>query len=119
MATTPSSSGSATRSGSRPDARPLEARLGQFQFLLRGKVDDPNAYETRTEGRRPSSSRRATSSSRRHIDGRGFAGGVKRYHFSGVRRRTPERPPPGAGLPSAGTTPVRVRKVLHMAGHHG
>src|SRR5213078_2205804 len=52
--------------------------------------------------------------------GRGFAGGVKRYHFHGGpkthgqsdRHRAP-------GSIGSGTTPGRVRKGLHMAGHMG
>ncbi len=52
--------------------------------------------------------------------GRGFAGGVKRYHFAGGpkthgqsdRHRSP-------GSIGAGTTPGRVWKGLHMAGHMG
>ena len=52
--------------------------------------------------------------------GRGFAGGVKRYHFKGGpkthgqsdRHRAP-------GSIGAGTTPGRVLKGLRMAGHMG
>lgn len=52
--------------------------------------------------------------------GKGFAGGVKRYHFSGGpkthgqsdRHRAP-------GSIGSGTTPGRVWKGLHMAGHMG
>ncbi len=52
--------------------------------------------------------------------GRGFAGGVKRYHFKGGpkthgqsdRQRAP-------GSIGAGTTPGRVIKGLRMAGHMG
>ena len=52
--------------------------------------------------------------------GRGFAGGVKRHHFAGGpkthgqsdRHRAP-------GSIGSGTTPGRVRKGLHMAGHMG
>jgi hypothetical protein len=52
--------------------------------------------------------------------GKGFAGGVKRYHFAGGpkthgqsdRHRAP-------GSIGSGTTPGRVRKGLHMAGHMG
>lgn len=52
--------------------------------------------------------------------GKGFAGGVKRYHFRGGdkthgqsdRHRAP-------GSIGSGTTPGRVLKGLHMAGHLG
>ena len=52
--------------------------------------------------------------------GKGFAGGIKRYHFHGGpkthgqsdRHRAP-------GSIGSGTTPGRVRKGLHMAGHMG
>ena len=52
--------------------------------------------------------------------GKGFAGGVKRYHFAGGpkthgqsdRHRAP-------GSIGSGTTPGRVLKGLHMAGHMG
>ena len=52
--------------------------------------------------------------------GRGFAGGVKRWNFSGGpkthgqsdRHRAP-------GSVGAGTTPGRVFKGIHMAGHMG
>lgn len=52
--------------------------------------------------------------------GKGFAGGVKRYHFAGGpkthgqsdRHRAP-------GSIGSGTTPGRVLKGLHMAGHLG
>jgi len=52
--------------------------------------------------------------------GKGFAGGVKRYHFAGGpkthgqsdRHRAP-------GSIGSGTTPGHVLKGLHMAGHLG
>ena len=61
-----------------------------------------------------------------HVDvigqskGKGFAGGIKRYHFRGGpkthgqsdRHRAP-------GSIGSGTTPGRVLKGLHMAGHLG
>ena len=52
--------------------------------------------------------------------GKGFAGGVKRWHFKGGPKTHGQgdrwRAPGSVG---AGTTPGRVRKGLHMAGHMG
>jgi large subunit ribosomal protein L3 len=95
-------------------------QLGQFRYLREVRVDDPNQYtvgqtlgvELFEEGE--------------IVDvvgvskGKGFAGGVKRYHFAGGpkthgqsdRHRAP-------GSIGSGTTPGRVRKGLHMAGHMG
>jgi large subunit ribosomal protein L3 len=52
--------------------------------------------------------------------GRGFAGGVKRYHFHGgpkTHGQSDKHRAPGSI--GSGTTPGRVRKGLHMAGHMG
>jgi large subunit ribosomal protein L3 len=95
-------------------------QLGQFRYLREVRVDDSNQYtvgqtlgvELFEEGE--------------YVDvvgkskGKGFAGGVKRYHFHGGpkthgqsdRHRAP-------GSIGSGTTPGRVRKGLHMAGHMG
>jgi len=52
--------------------------------------------------------------------GKGFAGGVKRYHFRGgpkTRGASDRTRAPGAS--SSGTTPGRVLKGLHRPGHMG
>jgi len=61
-----------------------------------------------------------------HVDvvgtskGRGFAGGVKRYGFhGGPKTHGQSDRHRGPGSIGAGTTPGRVRKGLHMAGHMG
>jgi large subunit ribosomal protein L3 len=95
-------------------------QLGQFRFLREVRVDDPNQYtvgqklgvEQFEEGEIVDVVGRSK--------GKGFAGGVKRYHFAGGpkthgqsdRHRAP-------GSIGSGTTPGRVRKGLHMAGHMG
>ena len=95
-------------------------RLGDFRYLREVRVEDPAAYsvgqkigvELFEEGDIVD----VVGTSK----GRGFAGGVKRYHFHGGpkthgqsdRHRAP-------GSIGSGTTPGRVRKGLHMAGHMG
>jgi large subunit ribosomal protein L3 len=95
-------------------------QLGQFRYLREVRVDDPNDYtigqslgvEQFEEGEIVD----VVGKSK----GKGFAGGVKRYHFHGGpkthgqsdRHRAP-------GSIGSGTTPGRVRKGLHMAGHMG
>jgi large subunit ribosomal protein L3 len=94
--------------------------LGEFRYLREVRVDDPNEYtvgqtlgvELFEEGEFVD----VVGTSK----GKGFAGGVKRYHFHGGpkthgqsdRHRAP-------GSIGSGTTPGRVRKGLHMAGHMG
>jgi large subunit ribosomal protein L3 len=94
--------------------------LGQFRYLREVRVDDPNQYtvgqalgvELFEEGEIVD----VVGTSK----GKGFAGGVKRYHFRGGpkthgqsdRHRAP-------GSIGSGTTPGRVRKGLRMAGHMG
>lgn len=95
-------------------------RLGQFRYLREVRVDDPSQYEV---GQKVGAELfeegdliDVTGTSK----GRGFAGGVKRYHFGGGpkthgqsdRHRAP-------GSIGSGTTPGRVRKGLRMAGHMG
>jgi large subunit ribosomal protein L3 len=95
-------------------------RLGQFRYLREVRVDDPSQYEV---GQKVGAELfeegdiiDVTGTSK----GRGFAGGVKRYHFRGGpkthgqsdRHRAP-------GSIGSGTTPGRVRKGLRMAGHMG
>jgi large subunit ribosomal protein L3 len=95
-------------------------QLGNFRFLREVRVDDPNGYEL---GQKLGAELFAAGDI---IDvvgtskGKGFAGGVKRYHFRGGpkthgqsdRHRAP-------GSIGSGTTPGRVRKGLRMAGHMG
>ncbi len=95
-------------------------RLGQFLYLREVRVEDAGKYEVGqkigvemfSEGDRVD----VIGTSK----GKGFAGGVKRYHFRGGpkthgqsdRHRAP-------GSIGSGTTPGRVRKGLRMAGHMG
>ena len=95
-------------------------RLGQFRWLREIRVDDTNGYELGqklgVELFEEGDIVDVVGTSK----GRGFAGGVKRYHFRGGpkthgqsdRHRAP-------GSIGSGTTPGRVRKGLHMAGHMG
>jgi large subunit ribosomal protein L3 len=95
-------------------------RLGQFRYLREVRVDDASAYEVGqklgAEMFEEGDIIDVTGTSK----GKGFAGGVKRYHFHGGpkthgqsdRHRAP-------GSLGSGTTPGRVRKGLHMAGHMG
>ena len=95
-------------------------QLGNFRFLREVRVDDPNVYEVgQTLGAdvfEEGDIVNVVGTSK----GKGFAGGVKRYHFRGGpkthgqsdRHRAP-------GSIGSGTTPGRVRKGLRMAGHMG
>ena len=95
-------------------------QLGNFRFMREIRVDDPSQYEIgQTLGAdvfEEGDIVHVVGTSK----GKGFAGGVKRYHFSGGpkthgqsdRHRAP-------GSIGSGTTPGRVRKGLHMAGHMG
>jgi large subunit ribosomal protein L3 len=96
------------------------SRLGTFRYLREVRVDDPNEYEL---GQRLGVELFEAGDVVDVVGkskGRGFAGGVKRYHFRGGpkthgqsdRHRAP-------GSIGSGTTPGRVRKGLHMAGHMG
>jgi large subunit ribosomal protein L3 len=96
------------------------SRLGTFRYLREVRVDDPNEYEL---GQRLGVELFEAGDVVDVVGkskGRGFAGGVKRYHFHGGpkthgqsdRHRAP-------GSIGSGTTPGRVRKGLHMAGHMG
>jgi large subunit ribosomal protein L3 len=96
------------------------SRHGQFRFLREVRVDDPNNYEL---GQRLGAELFEEGDIVDIIGtskGRGFAGGIKRYHFHGGpkthgqsdRHRAP-------GSIGSGTTPGRVRKGLRMAGHMG
>ncbi len=95
-------------------------KLGDFRYLREFRVDDPGEHkvgekvgvELFQEGDYVD----VTGTSK----GRGFAGGVKRYGFRGGPRTHGQsdrhRAPGSIG---AGSTPGRVWKGMHMAGHMG
>jgi large subunit ribosomal protein L3 len=95
-------------------------RLGTFRYLREVRVDDPNEYELGQKLGVELFEAGDVVDVVGQSKGRGFAGGVKRYHFHGGpkthgqsdRHRAP-------GSIGSGTTPGRVRKGLHMAGHMG
>jgi large subunit ribosomal protein L3 len=95
-------------------------RLGDFRYLREVRVADPNEYEIGQKLGAEVFEEGDIVNVVGKSKGRGFAGGVKRYHFSGGpkthgqsdRHRAP-------GSIGSGTTPGRVRKGLHMAGHMG
>ena len=95
-------------------------RLGQFRYLREIRVDDPNAYEIGQKIGVELFEEGDIVDVVGRSKGKGFAGGVKRYHFRGGpkthgqsdRHRAP-------GSIGSGTTPGRVRKGLRMAGHMG
>jgi large subunit ribosomal protein L3 len=96
------------------------SRLGTFRYLREVRVDDPNEYELGQKLGVELFEAGDVVDVVGKSKGRGFAGGVKRYHFHGGpkthgqsdRHRAP-------GSIGSGTTPGRVRKGLHMAGHMG
>lgn len=95
-------------------------KLGDFRYLREFRVDDVSQHRV---GERVGVEMFEEGD---YVDvtglskGRGFAGGVKRYGFRGGpkthgqsdRHRAP-------GSIGSGTTPGRVQKGLHMAGHMG
>jgi large subunit ribosomal protein L3 len=95
-------------------------QLGNFRFMREVRVDDPNQYEVGQTLGADVFEEGDIVSVVGTSKGKGFAGGVKRYHFSGGpkthgqsdRHRAP-------GSIGSGTSPGRVRKGLHMAGHMG
>jgi large subunit ribosomal protein L3 len=95
-------------------------RLGNFRYLRELRVDDPNEYQLGQKLGVELFEAGDVVDVAGKSKGRGFAGGVKRYHFHGGpkthgqsdRHRAP-------GSIGSGTTPGRVRKGLHMAGHMG
>ena len=95
-------------------------QLGNFRYLREVRVDDPNQYEIGQSLGADVFEEGDIVSVVGTSKGKGFAGGVKRYHFHGGpkthgqsdRHRAP-------GSIGSGTTPGRVRKGLHMAGHMG
>ena len=94
--------------------------LGQFEVLREVRVPSASEYEIGqklgVELFEQGDLVDATSKSK----GRGFAGGIKRYHFHGgpkTHGQSDKHRSPGSI--GSGTTPGRVRKGLHMAGHMG
>ncbi len=94
--------------------------LGQFEVLREVRVPSTGEYQVGqklgVELFEPGDLVDATSKSK----GRGFAGGIKRYHFHGgpkTHGQSDKHRSPGSI--GSGTTPGRVRKGLHMAGHMG
>jgi large subunit ribosomal protein L3 len=95
-------------------------QLGNFRFLREIRVGDPNEYEVGQSLGADVFEEGDIVNVVGKSKGKGFAGGVKRYHFRGGpkthgqsdRHRAP-------GSIGSGTTPGRVRKGLRMAGHMG
>lgn len=94
--------------------------LGQFEVLREVRVPSASEYEVGqklgVELFEQGDLVDATGKSK----GRGFAGGIKRYHFHGgpkTHGQSDKHRSPGSI--GSGTTPGRVRKGLHMAGHMG
>jgi large subunit ribosomal protein L3 len=95
-------------------------QLGNFRYLREVRVDDPNEYEIGQSLGADVFEAGDIVNVVGTSKGKGFAGGVKRYHFRGGpkthgqsdRHRAP-------GSIGSGTTPGRVRKGLRMAGHMG
>jgi len=95
-------------------------RLGQFRFLREIRVDDSNAFEIGQKLGPEMFEEGDIVNVVGKSKGKGFAGGVKRYHFSGgpkTHGQSDKHRSPGSI--GSGTTPGRVRKGLHMAGHMG
>ena len=95
-------------------------QLGNFRFFREVRVADPNEYEVGQSLGADVFEEGDIVNVVGTSKGKGFAGGVKRYHFRGGpkthgqsdRHRAP-------GSIGSGTTPGRVRKGLRMAGHMG
>src|SRR3990172_4781692 len=95
-------------------------RLGEFRYLREVRVDDPAAYEIGQKIGAELFEERDVLDVVGTSKGRGFAGGVKRYGFhGGPKTHGQSDRHRGPGSIGAGTTPGRVRKGLHMAGHMG
>ena len=104
-------------------SRPLAGhlgKLGKFRHLREFRVDDPGSIEPGQKVDvglfQPGERVDVTGVSK----GKGFAGGVKRYHFGGGPKTHGQsdrhRAPGSAG---AGTDPGRTWKGQRMAGHMG
>ena len=95
-------------------------RLGEFRYLREVRVDDPAAYEIGQKIGAELFEEGDVVDVVGTSKGRGFAGVVKRHHFSGGPKTHGQSDRHrGPGSIGAGTTPGRVRKGLHMAGHMG
>jgi len=95
-------------------------RLGEFRYLREVRVDDPAAYEIGQKIGAELFEEGDVVDVVGTSKGRGFAGGVKRYGFhGGPKTHGQSDRHRGPGSIGAGTTPGRVRKGLHMAGHMG
>lgn len=94
--------------------------LGEFRFLREFKVDDSSQWKT---GEKVGAELFRAGDLVDVIGvskGRGFAGGVKRYHFRGgpkTHGQSDRTRAPGSIGP--GNAPGRVYRGLHMAGHMG
>jgi large subunit ribosomal protein L3 len=96
------------------------SRLGTFRYLREVRVDDPNEYELGQKLGVELFEAGDVVDVVGKSKGRGFAGGVKRYHFhGGPKTHGQSDRHRGPGSIGSGTTPGRVRKGLHMAGHMG
>jgi large subunit ribosomal protein L3 len=96
------------------------SRLGTFRYLREVRVDEPNEYELGQKLGVELFEAGDVVDVVGKSKGRGFAGGVKRYHFHGgpkTHGQSDKHRAPGSI--GSGTTPGRVRKGLHMAGHMG
>jgi large subunit ribosomal protein L3 len=96
------------------------SRLGTFRYLREVRVEDPNEYELGQKLGVELFEAGDVVDVVGKSKGRGFAGGVKRYHFHGgpkTHGQSDKHRAPGSI--GSGTTPGRVRKGLHMAGHMG
>src|SRR3972149_6298768 len=95
-------------------------RLGQFRYLQEVRVEDATQYEIGQKLGAEVFEEGELVDVVGTSKGKGFAGGVKRYHFHGgpkTHGQSDRHRSPGSIGP--GTTPGRVRKGLHMAGHMG
>ena len=95
-------------------------RLGQFRYLREVRVDDANAYKIGQRVGAELFEEGDVVDVVGRSKGKGFAGVIKRYQFHGgpkTHGQSDKHRSPGSI--GAGTTPGRVRKGLHMAGHMG
>ena len=95
-------------------------RLGDFRYLREVRVEDASAYELGQKLGAELFEEGDLVDVVGTSKGRGFAGGVKRYHFHGgpkTHGQSDKHRSPGSI--GSGTTPGRVRKGLRMAGHMG
>ena len=94
--------------------------LGQFEVLREVRVPSASEYEVGQKLGMELFEQGDLIDATGKSKGRGFAGGIKRYHFHGgpkTHGQSDKHRSPGSI--GSGTTPGRVRKGLHMAGHMG